>query len=209
MKRDYVTVWESSLQLLPEPLAHPATADTLSCEGQHAEARVVLASGADRGDRVSGFVGERTVEEVVFPLPEDAANDTPEAGAKKDRAGLIGFLKNHLEEQIGDVRLSSRLTDSPVCLVAPENDVDLNIGRVLKMHQKYETKQKPVLEINGTHPLIAKLDDMLVAGGQEAELADAAELLLDQALIVQGEPVRDPASFARRMAAFLQRGLAA
>ena len=77
------------------------------------------------------------------------------------------------------------------------------------MHQKYETKQKPVLEINGTHPLIAKLDDMLVAGGQEAELADAAELLLDQALIVQGEPVRDPASFARRMAAFLQRGLAA
>ncbi len=154
-------------------------------------------------------VTKGTIDLSKFPLPEDVANDTPQSGAKKDRAGLIGFLKQHLDEQIGDVRLSSRLTDSPVCLVAPENDVDLNIGRVLKMHQKYETKQKPVLEINGMHPLIAKLDDMLVAGGQDAELADAAELLLDQALIVQGEPVRDPASFARRMAAFLQRGLAA
>lgn len=143
-----------------------------------------------------------------FPLPESDNAATPDA-APASRTALIGYLKDHLKEFIDDVRLSDRLTDSPVCLVAPENDVDLNMGRVLKIHQQYQTKAKPVLEINARHPLIEQLNMLADTGGESDSLRDAADLLFDQARIIQGEPVADPAGFARRMAQFLQRGLAA
>lgn len=146
-----------------------------------------------------------------FPAPQgdgsgdDKQNDTP----SETRAALIAYLKDHLKDYVGDVRASDRLTDSPVCLVAAENDVDLNMGRVLKIHQQYESKTKPVLEINPRHPLIDQLDSMAAQGTESESLKDAADLLFDQARIIQGEPVTDPAGFARRMAQFLQRGLAA
>ena len=143
-----------------------------------------------------------------FPLPESEGAATPDA-APASRTALIAYLKDHLKEFIDDVRVSDRLTDSPVCLVAPENDVDLNMGRVLKIHQQYQTKAKPVLEINARHPLIEQLNMLADTGGESDSLRDAADLLFDQARIIQGEPVADPAGFARRMAQFLQRGLAA
>jgi molecular chaperone HtpG len=78
--------------------------------------------------------------------------------------------------------------------------------RVLKIHQKYEAKSIRILEINARHPLIRRL----AAGNREsADFGDAAFLLLDQARIIQGEPIPDPAAFARRMASFMEKGLAA
>ncbi len=119
---------------------------------------------------------------------------------------LVVALKDILKDEVGDVRLSDRLTDSPVCLVAGDNEVDINMERVLKIHQKYETGSKRILEVNGTHPLIVALAN---EDRESADLNDAALLLLDQARIVQGEPIPDPTDFARRMANFMTRGLAA
>ena len=128
---------------------------------------------------------------------------------KDARIGLISYLSTRLSDRVSAVRISDRLTESPVCLVAGDNDVDLHMGRVLKIHQKYEAPSKPVLEINPSHPLIATLDKLAETNKDAAPLADAAELLYDQALIIQGEPVKDPSAFARRMAEFLSKGLVA
>ena len=128
---------------------------------------------------------------------------------QKNYAILLDFLKTRFAEDVSDVRLSGRLTDSPVCLIASEKDIDLHMGRVLKIHQKYEAKVKPVLEINPHHLLIERLNSLAATSLQSSSLADAADLLLDQARIIQGEPVTDLAGFARRMAEFMQRGLAA
>lgn len=137
--------------------------------------------------------------------PDDESKDQ----SSRECSSLIAFLADQLSDRISKVRISDRLTDSPVCLVAGEQDVDLHMGRVLKIHQQYEAKGKPVLEINPDHPLISKLDGMAKAANDKPTLEDAAELLFDQAMIIQGEPVRDPSSFARRMAKFLSKGLAA
>lgn len=122
---------------------------------------------------------------------------------------LRKIVAETLKDEIGEVRLSKRLTDSPVCIIAADNEVDLRMERVLRIHQKYESHAKRVLEINPGHALIRRLAAMAESNTGSPELADAAWLLLDQARIIQGEPVPDPASFARRMSKFMERGLAA
>ena len=114
-----------------------------------------------------------------------------------------------LKDQVGEVRFSSRLTDSPVCLIAADNEVDLRMERVLKVHQKYESQSKRVLEINPKHALINRLASLAANKHEGSDINDAAWLLLDQARIIQGEPIPDPANFARRMSQFMERGLAA
>jgi molecular chaperone HtpG len=142
-----------------------------------------------------------------FPVADTADNTPPVE--EKARGALIAFLKAHLTEWVSDVRVSDRLTDSPVCLVAADKDADLNVARILKVNQNYDAKAKPVLEINAAHPLIDQLDAMAETSTESMALRDAADLLFDQARIIQGEPVNDPTAFARRMADFLRRGLAA
>ena len=117
---------------------------------------------------------------------------------------LVNRLREVLKEEVSDVRISKRLTDSPVCLVAQEKGIDMHMERVLKIHQKYAGGIKPVLEINTGHPLIRKLREK---SPDSAVFKDAAHLLLDQARIVQGEPVNDAGAFARRMSAFMTSGL--
>lgn len=139
----------------------------------------------------------------------DANGKIEEPPQPEARQDLVAYLKKQLEEWVSDVRISQRLTESPVCLVASEKDADLNVSRVLKIHQNYKVPSKPILEINPRHKLIARLDAIAQTDSSDQNLKDAAELLLDQARIIQGEPVSDPASFARRMADFMARGLAA
>ncbi len=122
---------------------------------------------------------------------------------------LLAIIQETLKEDIGEVRYSHRLTSSPACLVAGENEVDLRMERVLRVHQKYEAPSKRVLEINPDHALINRMAQLANEGGTGEEMADAAHLLLDQARIIQGEPVPDPTDFARRLAYFMEKSLAA
>lgn len=138
-----------------------------------------------------------------------AQTDNHQSVEPSSRTALISFLKKHLAEWVTDVRVSERLTDSPVCLVASDKDADLNVMRILKANQNYDAKTKPVLEINANHPLIDQLDAMAITSPESLSLHDAADLLFDQARIIQGEPVNDPTAFARRMGDFLRRGLVA
>jgi molecular chaperone HtpG len=129
----------------------------------------------------------------------------PEAGEGMD--ALVAALKLALADQVKDVRASQRLTDSAVCLVADEGDTDLHLERLLKQHRRVDSSSKRILEVNPGHPLIRRLAER--AAAQDPALEDCAFLLLDQARIIEGEPLPDPAAFSRRLADALVRGLAA
>jgi molecular chaperone HtpG len=157
---------------------------------------------------VQDFGGKKFVSVTKGNIALPDAPQEKEETAKKPEADskLTAALRDILKEEVGDVRASNRLTESPVCLIAGEGEVDLRMERVLRIHQKYQPQSKRVLEINPRHPLLLQMAKL---GEGSAELKDAAYLLLDQARIIQGEPVPDPAAFARRMAQFMEKGLAA
>ena len=141
---------------------------------------------------------------------QNKTDDKKPESEHRDTTPLLASLKDLLKDEVGDVRISSRLTDSPVCLVAAEGEVDMHMERVLKIHPKYDAQSKRIMEVNEDHPLIQRLSTLAQnAGTNSPDLHDAAHLLLDQARIIQGEPIPDPANFARRMARFMERGLAA
>ncbi len=143
---------------------------------------------------------------------QDAEADTETAAPGMDT--LVAFLKLALKDAVKDVRRSERLTGSPVCLIADEGDMDMHLERLLKQHRQIDTASKRVLEINPKHSLIRSLSQRLenkeaTDDGAEAALDDAAWLLLDQARILEGEAVPDPAAFARRLTAIVERGFGA
>jgi molecular chaperone HtpG len=134
-----------------------------------------------------------------------AEDKQEETGAAAEQAikDLIAALKTSLGEAVADVRTTERLTGSPVCLVAETGGMSLHLARMLKQHGDAPgLAVKKILEINPKHPLIKRL--MTLAG---TGLDDAAHLLLDQARIVEGEPVADPVAFAKRLSAMLEKAL--
>jgi len=116
-----------------------------------------------------------------------------------DSAGLatfIGFAREKLAGQVADVRASDRLTESAVCLVAPEDGYDRQMEKILQNAGRLQAAAKPILEINLAHPVIKAIaaveDDAFY---QE----DATLLLLDQARNLDGERPQDPSKFAQRL----------
>jgi molecular chaperone HtpG len=115
-------------------------------------------------------------------------------------------LKEALGEAVADVRPSKLLVSSPVCLVAAGDGPDRGLERLLQ-RQKRGLGTKPVLEINPAHPLIKGLGAEDAADHKDF-VNDMAHLLLDQALVLEGELPADPARFAERLSRFVVRGLA-
>ena len=111
---------------------------------------------------------------------------------------------------VKDVRSSERLTESAVCLVTSEGDMDARLEKILKQNRQAGAADMTprVLEVNPDHPLIQGLAERAKKGdGQDPLIADAAHLLLDQARIVEGEALADPQAFSRRMTAVMESGL--
>ncbi len=140
-----------------------------------------------------------------IPLSDEKKKEAAAEGANTD--ALVALLKLTLGEAVKDVRASSRLDTSAVCLVADEGDVDIHLERLLKQHGQMDKAVKRVLEINPRHPLIDGLVKHISAKGNGVDVAEAAWLLLDQARIVQGEPVSDVGAFARRLDATLLKAI--
>jgi molecular chaperone HtpG len=140
------------------------------------------------------------------PKKDDDKKDDADQSAAVDP--LLASFKLALGETVKDVRASERLTDSPVCLVADEGDMDIHLERLLKQHKQLETNTPRVLEINADHALIKALNGIASkSDGPNTTIEDAAWLLFDQARIVEGEKVDDPSAFVRRMASIMEKGL--
>ena len=141
---------------------------------------------------------------------ESAADaDKKDVEPPANTSNLIALLKLTLGDAVKDVRSSVRLTDSAVCLVADEGDIDIHLQRLLRQHNRGDETAKRILEINPGHPLIRSLNDRVGHEGGTEALEDAAWLLLDQARIIEGESPTDPTAFAVRLAKSLQRSLGA
>jgi molecular chaperone HtpG len=113
-----------------------------------------------------------------------------EAGEYKE---LTEKIKNVLGEQVKDVRVTLRLTESPACLVADSHDMSGNLERLLKSSGQKVSHTKPILEINPYHPMIQRLKS------EQAHFADWSRILFDQALLAEGGQLEDPASFVKRI----------
>jgi molecular chaperone HtpG len=121
----------------------------------------------------------------------------------------VTVLKSILGDAVKDVRVSQRLTDSAVCLVAASGDIDMYLERMLRQHRRLDGDAPTlrILEVNPQHPLIRKMAAAAASAAAPEALADLAHLLLDQARIVEGDRVADPAAFARRLSTVMSHNL--
>ncbi|MFT3858759.1 MAG: molecular chaperone HtpG [Aquabacterium sp.] len=109
---------------------------------------------------------------------------------------LLERLQASLKDQAKEVRVTTRLVDSPACLVVGESDVSGHLARLLKQAGQEAPAAKPTLEINPDHPLVKKLD-------ASEHFDDLAHILFDQALLAEGGQLEDPAAYVRRINALL------
>ena len=142
------------------------------------------------------------VDFALVPLLDQASEQKP---ASDEDAAVIKAVKDALAEQVSEVRASQRLTESAACLVASAQGRDRELERLLA-RQNRGAGAKPILELNMGHDLVKALAAAL-GEKRDADVADIAALLLDQAHILDGEVPADPASFARRLNALVVRGL--
>ncbi|XXF76885.1 molecular chaperone HtpG [Myxococcaceae bacterium GXIMD 01537] len=116
---------------------------------------------------------------------------------------LVERMKEVLKDSVREVRVSDRLTDSPVCLVLPEGGTHAHVERLLREHGRAITRVKRILEVNPEHPVIQHLRDLYAREAGSPRVAEWVELLHDQALLTEGSGIEDPNRFARRMASLM------
>ena len=135
---------------------------------------------------------------------DDLKTDT-DKDKEKEVAPLMKKIKKVLGDRVKDVVASSRLTDSPSCIVADENDPTLQMQQMLRaMGQTDMPEIKPILEVNPTHPIVVKL---LEKTKDKALLEDVSNLLLEQAMLVEGAEIKKPADFVKRLNRILEKAL--
>jgi molecular chaperone HtpG len=119
-------------------------------------------------------------------------------------APVIAKIKKALGDEVKDVRPSFRLTDSPSCIVLDDRDPSMQMRQILKAMGTADLPElKPILEINPSHPIIARLSTL----EDETVIADAGRLLFEQALLIEGGELKDPAGFVRRLNRILEKAL--
>jgi molecular chaperone HtpG len=120
---------------------------------------------------------------------------------EKNAQPVIDKLKTALGERVKDVRFSRRLSESPACIVLDENDPSVQMERMMKaMGQPDIPEVKLILEVNAGHPLVASLK----GAENKAHIEDVAQVLLGQALLVEGRELKDSADFVKRLNRLLQ-----
>ncbi|MDX1901445.1 MAG: molecular chaperone HtpG [Gammaproteobacteria bacterium] len=118
-----------------------------------------------------------------------------EASLKTEFEPVIEQVKKILGDQVKEVRLSHRLTESPACLVADENDMSIQLQRLLKAAGQNAPEVKPVLELNPKHKLILRLK----AESDQNRFSEWTHILFDQAMLAEGGQLANPAEFVQRM----------
>jgi molecular chaperone HtpG len=127
---------------------------------------------------------------------DEELGEKKDKDAEKEAKPVLEKVKKALGDRVKDVKLSRRLHDSPSCIVADENDPSMQMAQMLKaMGQTSMPDVKPILELNGDHPIVSALKNT----DDEDRIADTASVLLDQALLVEGVKLKDPADFVKRL----------
>jgi molecular chaperone HtpG len=128
---------------------------------------------------------------------------------KKEFGDLLELMKEELKGLVGEVRISGRLKDSAVCLVAGEHDLDPKMVKMFQAMGQNVPKGQRVLEVNPGHELIARMKELFAADRGSAQLKEYVGLLYDQALLLEGDKPRDPVAFAKALSKLMAEGAAA
>ncbi|SEL74003.1 molecular chaperone HtpG [Roseateles sp. YR242] len=116
---------------------------------------------------------------------------------------MLEKLKTALEGKAKDVRVTTRLVDSPACIVVEEGDISGHLARMLKQAGQNAPASQPTLEVNPEHALVRKLGDISQQEGTDARFKDLALVLFDQALLAEGGSLEDPSAYVKRVNALL------
>ena len=144
------------------------------------------------------FQGKKLVSVAAAGVtPPAGAEETPAAGELQP---LLDKLRALLQDHVKDVRVSSRLKESPACLVGDPGDLSAQLRELFKRSGQEVPVTKRTLEVNPAHPVIARLRELHAAGKDDPRLALYADLLYGQALLAEGGVLPDPAGFSRRLA---------
>lgn len=142
-------------------------------------------------------------EEVKFD-DEKKENKTKDiTNSKYD--GLINFIKDTLKDKVNDVKVSKKLTSSPVCLVADKKAMDIRLERYLLDQNQIQRGMLKNIEINTKHPIIQEINEDIAKPEKLEEAKEIVYTLFDEACIIEGEPVSNPGDFARRLNKLLQK----
>jgi len=120
---------------------------------------------------------------------------------------LLACLRSAVQDQVKEVRLSSRLTHSPSCLILDEGALSPHIEAMLRQAGQEVPRQKPILEINPAHPILQKLQELFEKDGTDPRLRDYARLLYGQAVLAEGGQLEDPATFTRDLCELMLKAL--
>jgi len=123
---------------------------------------------------------------------EEKKEQEKESGEYKD---LIERIKKALGDKVKEVRVTQRLTESPVCLVADEHDMGMHLERLMKAAGQSVPGSKPILEVNPHHALVQRLK----SESDDSRFSDWSQVLFDQALLAEGGQLEDPAGFVKRL----------
>ena len=190
------------------------TADSLAAAKNSPQLEVFRKKGIEvllMSDRVDewalGFLNEfdgtplQSVAKGAFDLGK--LQDEEEKKAAEEAAEtfkpLLAKLKEALKDKAEDVRVTSRLVDSPACLVVKDDGMSLQLARMLKQAGQSAPESKPILEVNPEHPLVKKLD----TPEGNIHFHDLAHIVFDQALLAEGGMPEDPAAYVKRVNALL------
>ncbi|MGI9342804.1 MAG: molecular chaperone HtpG [Gammaproteobacteria bacterium] len=126
---------------------------------------------------------------------KDDAKEAEDAADDEQYAAFLGRLREELKEQVEEVRVTDRLTESPACLAIGEFDMGTQMRRIMEASGQAVPESKPVFEINIDHPLIRRLD----AESDGQRFSDLSGVLFDQARLAEGQQLEDPGTYAKRL----------
>ncbi|WP_261720113.1 molecular chaperone HtpG [Streptomyces sp. FZ201] len=162
-------------------------------------------------DAVGEYEGKKLRSVAKGQIDLDAEEDDEGEGEKEkqteDFAALLGWMKEQLAEDIKDVRLSSRLTVSPACVVSDTGDLTPALENMYRAMGQEVPDAKRILELNPGHALVKSINQAYQEREDRTALTDSAQLLYDLAVLAEGGRPKDPARFVRLMADRLERAL--
>jgi molecular chaperone HtpG len=152
---------------------------------------------------VSGLTeyGGKKVISVASPDLKlgDESDKKPEEAQTKEQTALLDRFGAVLKEQVSSVKASSRLLDSPACLIVPDGGLPPQIERLIRAQGRELPKSQRILELNLEHPLLKNLQKLEDASPGSPRVQEWMYLIYDQALLAEGSPIEDPAAFAKRL----------
>jgi molecular chaperone HtpG len=146
------------------------------------------------------YKGKKIKSVIKGDVNLDKTGEAEKEKSKEKLSKLITMIKEQLKDEVKDVRLSGRLTDSACCLVGDEQGLDPQMEKLLKSMGQEVPTQKRILEINPAHQVFDAMNELIGKGGNDALLKEYIEMLYNQALLLEGSKLKDPASFTKTMA---------